>query len=113
MSDLCETLWITYVNIVHACFCLFKLLARPLQLPALSCIVNKKQIKPLSSLHTALLFLVYTKIFNRLHYVSEKAYENIASYHYELSTNYLCLKANIRKKICTCKLQFYYMGKLA
>ena len=36
-------------------------------LPALSCIVNKKQIKPLSFIHTALLFLVHTKIFNHLH----------------------------------------------
>ena len=39
-------LWIMYVKVVHVCFCLFKLLARPLQQPALSCIVNKKQIQP-------------------------------------------------------------------
>ena len=61
-----------YVNIVHVRFCLFKLLARPLQLPALYCFVNKKQIKPLSFLHTALLFLVYTKVFTHLNHWSEQ-----------------------------------------
>ena len=87
-----------YVNIVqlHVCFCLFKLLARPLQLPALYCFVNKKQIKPLSFLHTALLFsclyqsfhsfelLVRTGTWNSLRSPwSEIAYENTASFHYD------------------------------
>ena len=80
-----------YVNTVYVCFCLFKLLGRPLQLPALYCFVNKKLIKPLSFLHTALLFFVYTfKLLVRTGTWnsfrspwSEIAYENTASYHYD------------------------------
>ena len=91
-----ETLWFVYVNIVHVCFCLFKLLARPLQLPALYCFVNKKQIKPLSFLHTGIVvsclyqsfhpfkLFVRTGTWNSLRSpLSKIAYENTVSYHYD------------------------------